>query len=199
MSGTRIDPAKIAFDVDGVVADTMGLFLDIVRTEFHVAGLRYADLTCYELERCTGLSGEIIGTVVQQLTDGKYRLPLKAFAGAASVLGRIAACRRPVLFVTARPYPGPLTAWFQECLKLPPAAVEIVAIGSFEAKAQALVEREISFFVEDRLETCFTLQAAGVTPVVFRQPWNRRPHPFLEVGSWREIAALLALQEEKMA
>lgn len=193
MSDTLIDPRKLAFDVDGVVADTMRLFLDIVRAEFHVTGIRYTDLTCYELERCTGLSGEIIGTVVQQLSNGQYRFPLRALDGAASVLRRIAAHRRPLLFVTARPYPGPLTEWFQEVLKLPADAVEIVAIGSFEDKAQTLVERDISYFVEDRLETCFALQAVGITPVVFKQPWNRARHPFLEVGDWREIEALLAL------
>ena len=30
----RIDPAAVAFDIDGVVADTMRLFVDIVREEF---------------------------------------------------------------------------------------------------------------------------------------------------------------------
>jgi len=157
----------------------MRLFLDIVRDDFDIAGIRYEDLTCYELEKCTGLRAEIIGSVVQRLTDGQYHLPLRAIDGAAAVLQRIALRNQPILFVTARPHPGPLTSWFLECLQLPQTAVEIVAIGSFEAKAQMLVSRGISFFMEDRLETCFALQAAGVTPVLFRQPWNRKRHPSL--------------------
>jgi hypothetical protein len=45
--------------------------------------------------------------------------------------------------------------------------------------------------VEDRLETCFPLQEAGITPVLFRQPWNRKSHPFMEVGTWKELESLI--------
>ena len=69
--------------------------------------------------------------------------------------------------------------------------IEVVATGSFDAKADVLAARNITYFIEDRLETCFPLQAAGIVPVLFRQPWNRKRHPFLEVGSWKELESLI--------
>ena len=38
-----IHPASVAFDIDGVIADTMTLFLDIARDVFHINGIRYED------------------------------------------------------------------------------------------------------------------------------------------------------------
>ena len=81
--------------------------------------------------------------------------------------------------------------WIGQTLRLDPRAFEIVATGSHEAKADILKNRRISCFVEDRLETCFVLQEAGVRPILFKQPWNRERHPFEEVGSWDELQALI--------
>ncbi|MEZ4524658.1 MAG: hypothetical protein R2941_01890 [Desulfobacterales bacterium] len=67
-----------------------------------------------------------------------------------------------------------------------------MATGSFEAKTEVLREKGVSHFVEDRLETCFLLKEEGITPLVFRQPWNREAHPFTEVGTWQELENLIA-------
>jgi len=42
-----IDPMTVAFDVDGVIADTMTLFLELARREYGIAGLNYEDITSY--------------------------------------------------------------------------------------------------------------------------------------------------------
>jgi len=42
-----ITPASMAFDIDGVIADTMTLFLEIARNIFHINGIRYDDTICY--------------------------------------------------------------------------------------------------------------------------------------------------------
>jgi 5'(3')-deoxyribonucleotidase len=57
-----------------------------------------------------------------------------------------------------------------------------------------LSKRNVSYFVEDRLETCFSLYEAGVTPILFKQPWNRRKHPFMEVSDWRELESLIGFK-----
>jgi hypothetical protein len=72
--------------------------------------------------------------------------------------------------------------------------IEVIATGSFEDKCGVLKDRGISCFVEDRLETCFLLADAGIEPVVFVQPWNRKPHPFAEVGSWQELEAMIGMK-----
>ena len=188
-----IDPASVAFDFDGVVADTMSLFLEIARDVHNINSIRYEDITCYNLGECTDLEPEIIDSVVERLLDGNYSADLKPMAGAADVLTRIAAYHSPLLFVTARPYTGPVQIWLQELLSLESAAIDIVATGSHENKTGVLLKREIEYFVDDRLDTCDLIQDVGITPVLFIQPWNRFPHPYREIDSWRELEALLDL------
>ena len=188
-----IDPASVAFDIDGVVADTMSLFLDIARQEFNLNRIRYEDITSYTLADCLDIDPEIIDDIVIRILDGKYSATLNPIAGAPKVLSRLGEHYGPVIFVTARPYLGPIREWIDEVLRLAPGSIDVIATGSHEAKAGILQKRKISYFVEDRLETCFVLQDAGLQPILFKQPWNRQAHPFVEVSSWNELQALMAI------
>ncbi len=186
-----ITPSSVAFDIDSVIADTMALFIDIARDEHRINHLRYEDITAYDLSVCLNISDSVIEAIVNRIQDGGYRAPLKPIAGAPEVLAKIGRCHSPLLLVTARPYPGPIREWINESLPLNPSDVEIVATGSFDDKVDVLTARNISYFVEDRLETCYALKDSGVTPILFRQPWNREHHPFTEVRSWRELESLI--------
>lgn len=186
-----INPASVAFDIDGVVADTMTLFLDIARQEYNLNSFQYSDITTYKLEECLDIDSKIIDAIVLRIMDGNYSATLHPIPGACEGLARIQQYRNPIIFVTARPYPGPIRNWISQTLRLDPVSFEVISTGSHEAKAEILRQRKISYFVEDRLETCFLLQEAGVQPVLFRQPWNRAKHPFVEVGSWHELQALI--------
>jgi 5'(3')-deoxyribonucleotidase len=189
-AGGRVDPARIAFDIDGVIADTMRLFLDIARDEFEVTGIRYEDITRYNLSECIDLSAEIIDRVIVRLLEGGYRARLDPIPGAPEVLERLTRCG-PVLLVTARPAIGPIGDFIRGILPETGERIAIVATGCFNAKTDVLLERGITHFVEDRLETCFALDAAGITPILYAQPWNREPHPFIEVASWDQIDGLI--------
>jgi hypothetical protein len=186
-----IAPESIAFDIDGVIADTMTLFLDIARDEFDVHGLRYQDFRCYNLVDCIDLDPELIDRIIALILDGGYRARLNAIAGAPEVLARVAQRSGALLLVTARPHLGPIGDFIRRLLPATPDGIEIVTTGSFDAKTEVLQRRRISHFVEDRLETCYTLNGAGIVPVLFAQPWNRVPHPFIEVSSWSEIEELI--------
>jgi hypothetical protein len=72
-----------------------------------------------------------------------------------------------------------------------PKAIRLEAVGTHERKHAVLEERGARYFIEDRLETCYLLQEAAITPIVFDQPWNRGPHPFHTVGTWDEISSLI--------
>jgi uncharacterized HAD superfamily protein len=192
-----IDPASIAFDIDGVVADTMRLFLQLAERLFKIRQISYEEITSYNLEECLGakLDADIIQAIVKRLIDGDYDEPLVPIKDAPRVLARIARQGSPLLFITARPYPGPMMNWLADVLPVEAASIEVIATGSFESKADVLLARNISCFIEDRLETCFHLQTMGIRPVLFSQPWNRAHHPFLEVASWRELETFIDLQE----
>jgi len=186
-----INPGSIAFDIDGVVADTMTLFIDIARNDYNITNLKYDDITCYMLEDCLDIDTDILYEILTKLIDGTYTVPLKPMNGACEVLSRLGTRDNPVLFVTARPYPGPIQDWLEKKLFFDPASFELIATGSFDSKADILLKKDVSFFVEDRLETCFFLEKSGVTPILFKQPWNRDEHPFKEVNNWQELEAMI--------
>lgn len=182
-----IDPAALAFDIDGVIADTMQLFLDILDVHYDVHHIKYEDITCYRLDQCLDLNAETIEAAAIRILDGNYRATLQPYSEAGAVLKRILAATGRVLMVTARPDSGLIADWMRRLLDGQHHRAQIVATGSHEAKTEVLLANGVRWFVEDRLETCDLLKAAGIEPVVFRQPWNREPRDYLEVASWLEL------------
>ncbi|MBS3808820.1 MAG: haloacid dehalogenase [Desulfobacterales bacterium] len=190
----KIDPVHLAFDIDGVVADTMSLFLKIAEADFGISHIRYEDITDYDLTDSAGIDEVVMWDIILRILDGKYALPLNPITDAPEVLRRINSICKPTLFVTARPDEAHIKDWICEVLGVGQDAVEVVATGSFEDKKEVLADRNVAHFVEDRLETCYMLSQGGIRPIVFKQPWNRKKHPFPEVGNWQELAAMIALE-----
>ena len=93
----------------------MTLFIDIAKEEYKIDNLRYEDISRYYLEECIDLNPEIIGEIITKILDGKHNAPLKPIDGSAQVLTRLGRSGR-LLFVTARPYLGPIHDWILETL-----------------------------------------------------------------------------------
>ena len=190
----KISPRSLAFDFDGVVADTMHLFLDIAMAKHNIHSIRYEDMVCYALDECLDLQPEVLQSIISDLIEGSYTASLRPMNGVKPVLKRLSEESKPLLFVTARPHPGPMNRWFADEFGFGAEDIETVSTGSFEAKTDILLERGITFFVEDRLDTCHLLSQKDITPILYKQPWNREKHPFTEVSSWGDIEALIAFQ-----
>ncbi len=188
-----IDPGKTAFDVDGVVADTMTLFVEMARNQYGMADLRYEDITSYDLTECLDIGADALKDMVARLLDDECTALLEPLPGAVAVLTSIGRRHGPLRFVTARPTLPPIDRWLRRQISLPDAAIDAVATGAFEAKADVLLSKGVEWFVEDRLETCRQLAEVGINPIVFRQPWNREAHPFREVGDWEELKGLMGI------
>jgi hypothetical protein len=182
----------LAFDIDGVVADIMTTFLDLARERYNCGHhLRYEHITTFHLEECLDLAPDIIQTLIRELIDRPHELTVAPLPQAVPVLTRLAR-ETPLVFVTARDRAAPIRTWLHRTLpQVPPEAIRVVATGQHDTKLQYLLDHRIRYFVEDRLETCLQLAEHGITPILFSQPWNRRPHPFVEVADWPELAGLL--------
>ena len=188
-----VAPTDIAFDIDGVFANTMGLFLEIARKDYAINHIRYEDITTYFLEECLDIDPEIIRVIINRILEGEFEPELRPIDGAVEVLSDIGEAHR-LLFVTARPQLPTVKGWVHSKLPLKPSDIEVVATGTFEGKADVLSARGIRYFVEDCLEVCYMLSERGINPILFSQPWNRSSdHPFREVSSWAEIRALVDL------
>ncbi len=182
---------RLAFDIDGVVADIMTTFLDMARERFGPHPFGYDDITTFHLEECLDLDPEIIAILIRELIDRPHELPVEPFPQAVPVLSRLAE-EAPLVFVTARDRAEPIQLWLNQVLApVPSRAIWVIAAGDPDAKLHYLKAHAMQYFVEDRLETCFDLAQSGITPILFAQPWNRQPHPFLEVKGWPDLARLL--------
>jgi uncharacterized HAD superfamily protein len=191
ISRSRIPKDRLAFDIDGVVADIMTTFLDMARDRYGRGHLRYEHITTFFLEDCLDLEPWIIDALIRELIDRPHELPIEPFPHAVPVLTRLAQ-ETPLLFITARDRARPIQTWLHRTLdQVDPEAIRVFATGDPDSKIHYLQDHGIHYFVEDRLETCHQLAAHGITPILFAQPWNRQEHPFLEVRDWPELAGLL--------
>jgi len=182
---------RLAFDIDGVVADIMTTFLDMAQERFGPHPFCYDDITTFRLEECLDFDPEIIAVLIREIIDRPHELTVAPFPQAVPVLSRLAE-EDPLVFVTARDRAEPIQLWLNQALApVPSRAIWVMATGDPDGKVPYLRAHAIEYFVEDRLETCFDLAQAGITPILFAQPWNRRPHPFLEVKGWPDLARLL--------
>jgi len=182
--------ASIAFDIDGVVANTMQLFIHISREKYQLH-FNLEDITNYDLTRCLDIDFKVMWDIIEKILTGDHEATLEPIEGAPRVLQKLSQKSECLLFVTARPDAESINQWFEETLKLPKSRYKIIATGDFKEKISVLKDHKIRYFVEDRMETCRLLDEKGFIPIVFRQPWNRQSHSFIEVSTWDEINALI--------
>ena len=189
-----IDVSAVAFDIDGVVADTISLFIEIASDEYNITDIIYDNISSYSMDSFNGIDPSIISEIFTRIVDGDFSLPLRPLNGAMEGLARIIEKNGSALFVTARPRSEAICGWLKNALAVSPEFIEVIPTGSFEGKVDILLEKNITCFVEDRLETCFLLDEAGITPIIYNQPWNRQKHPFHKVDNWHELEILLGLK-----
>ncbi|MBU0994038.1 MAG: haloacid dehalogenase [Proteobacteria bacterium] len=187
----RIDPEKLAFDIDGVIADTISLFLAIARDEYHINSVKYQDISSYSIESLDGIDPDIVFEIFTRIVDGEFSHSLEPVCGAPKLLSRLHQHTGRLLLVTARPRKKAIYAWIEKEIPVPVESIEIIATGSFEGKVEVLNAYGITHFVEDRLETGFILNDAGITPIIFNQPWNQKEHPFITVNGWEELENII--------
>lgn len=185
-----IDKDSIAFDIDGVVANTMQLILDLIQVK---TGRTYAlhEFTEYDVTECLDVDHETAYEIYMDIMSDRYNDRLTLIEGARDVLQKLAAVTDTILLVTARHHLGNFKAWLCAALELSEEKVEMIGTGSFEGKLDVLRQHGKTVMVEDRLETCLILEAGGFTPLLFAQPWNNKPHGLMTVD-WGIIDHLLA-------
>ena len=187
-------PEFFGFDIDGVVADTMGSFIRIARREYGIEGLRREDITSYWLERCLPVPEKIVWAIVERLIADPFGSGLQPISGARKGLLAFGS-HGPLTFVTARPEKDSIERWLMDLLpEISRNDIRVVATGEHSKKADALKERGLRFFVEDHLETCRYLWENGIGAIVYDQPWNRDFTPFKRAHSWEEITRIACLE-----
>ena len=182
---------RIAFDIDGVFGNVMALFIRLAREYYRIDSLRYEDITRYYLYDCLDLAPEIIDALIEKILDYPHALEMVPFDQAVPVLRRYGRIQ-PLTFITARTKAEPITDWVQRCLSgLDPERIRVIATGEHDRKIEVLRDLGFRYYVDDHLDTCHLLYRNDIIPIVYEQPWNQEPHPYLRVSGWEELGNLL--------
>jgi len=182
----RIDPAAIAFDIDGVVADTMEVFVRLAHERYGLTHILKDDISSYDLRKCLEIGKDVLTDLICMTLDDEHTLQVPPMPGAPEVLSELAGTA-PLRFVTARIWPESITAWLYQTLpNVPRSRITVVASGAPDLKRGILMDMGVRYFVEDRPETCRLLKEAGIQPFLFTQPWNRNEPDdgFIRIDNW---------------
>lgn len=191
----KIIPNQLAFDIDGVFADTIGAFIREAKGKYGI-DIRYEDITEYELVKTIKMDERLLIRLARRILYEPLEMGIKPIEGSVKVLKRLSHITR-LFFVTARPDKEGIKRWVLNYLRdVNKNSIWIMATGTHEEKAPLLARHGIKYFVEDRLETCFILSKAHITPIVFEQPWNKKDHPFPKVKSWYELEQMMDWDEK---
>jgi uncharacterized protein len=190
----KIRPAELAFDIDGVIADTFRAFVRTARESYGLE-IAYEAITDYDFRKVIDMDDETSDAIIERILEDPLGIGIAPVQGAEAVLRRLSALG-PLCFVTARTNRDVIMEWIRQTLAFENGhSIRLEATGTHEAKLPVLLDYGIRYFVEDRLDTCYLMQETPITPIVFDQPWNRQDHPFLIVRSWDEIHELIEWDE----
>ena len=186
----RIHPSLIGFDIDGVVADTMEAFIRIAASDYGTIVLP-EQITEFQVEDCLDMAPETVAEIFARLLEEPIACGLQMMPYARKVLSEFSR-QAPLTFITARPQKKPIARWLKR--ELGPQVygqVRLIATGEHDSKAEHIRKMGLAVFVDDRAQTCLQLaREEGISPIVYRQPWNRGRHALPEVESWLGIRRL---------
>ena len=187
----KIPVDKIGFDFDGVIADTGENFIRLACEEYDYCSFRLEDITSFEVEGCIRMPSEIIRKIFNDILVDSLATGLQPVPGAEEALIAMTKVSR-VNVITARPLLEPMEAWFHAHFDDDVTSkLNLVATGSPETKGQYIHELGLSYFVDDRAETCEQLLGEDITPFVFEQPWNRNQSHLQSVRDWQHLRQLI--------
>ena len=182
----KIRPAELAFDIDGVIADTFRAFVHTARKSYGVE-IDYEAITDYDFKKVIDMDDAASDAIIERILEDPLGIGIRPISGAVEVLRRLSTFG-PLCLVTARTNREAIMEWVRQTLGFDNGdRIRLDATGAHEEKLPILLQHGMRYFVEDRLDTCYLIQQSPVTPIVFDQPWNRQAHPFMTVVNWDEI------------
>lgn len=184
-------PGRVAFDIDGVFGNIMGLFLRLARELYHFDSLRYEEITEYYLYDCLPMDRNLIDHLIEKISDYPHALEMNPFEHSVEVLTRYGR-EYPLVFITARKKIEPIRDWVTQTLaEMDPGNIRVISSQEHHLKLGILKDLGFPYYVDDHLDTCRLLSENEITPIVFDQPWNERRHEFYRVADWQELGNIL--------
>ena len=187
----QIQPSKIGFDFDGVIADIGEAFIRLACEEHNYCSFSLADITDFHVEKCTSVPEEIVQTIFSDILRNSLATGLMPIDGAMKVLADLTKYDL-VTIITARSEERPVSDWLEHYLPADICSrIKLIAMSDHDLKVRFIKQEKLQYFIDDRAETCAQIANANLTPILYRQPWNSAWNHFATVSNWSDIDQLI--------
>lgn len=183
---------EIGFDFDGVIADTAEAFIRLACNEYNYCSFSQEDITNFELENCLDIPRELVEKIFTDILHDSIGTGVQPMNGAVDSLEQFTTIST-VTIITARSLQQPVIDWLDRFFtRTAREKITVVITGDHNDKIRHIQGHNLSYFVDDRAETCRQLALDNIVPYVYTQPWNKDRHSLQTVANWADIRALVA-------
>jgi uncharacterized HAD superfamily protein len=176
---------ELGVDLDGVLGDLAGSLIKIARQKFH-RNIAHEDITCYQLDACTGLTKEQLDEIFGSAPVFRDMEPIQ---NAREGLDRLKSRGWKIHIITDRinRQAGRRTAlaWMEKNR----FTWDALSLVRAQDKSEFAREHHLSFFIEDNYETVKDLAQVCSKVILLDKPYNQGPAiaNVVRVTSWQQI------------
>lgn len=188
---------NIAFDIDNVVLDFAGCFLQTAKEKFKLLkNVELSDITRYQFHECLDISYEECFEIVNYVLDNPFECKIKAVSGAVERLTCLSKYMS-LIFVTARKEKFKKITRESIYFILPEVSKDKIIIEHCKGSEKHIVlnKLKVNLFIEDRTKNCRILNEKGIKTYLINKPWNKTKESFHRVEDWNEIQELFNTEE----
>jgi len=175
----------LGVDLDGVLGDLAGSLIKVARQKYH-RNIAREDITCYQLEACTGLTREQIDEIFDSTPVFQDMKPIR---NAREVLGRLKRRGWQIHIITDRfrGKEGQRTA--QVWLEKNRFTWDTLSLVRAWDKSEFARRHHLSFFIEDNYDTVKDLALVCTKVILFNKTYNQGPaiKNVVRVTTWQQI------------
>jgi uncharacterized HAD superfamily protein len=175
----------LGVDLDGVLGDLAGSLIKIARQKYDI-NIAHEDITCYQLEACTGLTREQIDEIYESTPIFQDMEPIP---NAREVIGRLKSRGWQIHIITDRfrGNDGQTTA--QRWLEKNGFIWDRLSLVRAQDKSEFAKMHHISFFIEDNYDTVKDLALVCTKVILFDKSYNQGPEitNVVRVTNWQQI------------
>lgn len=177
---------KVLLDVDGVVCDFIGGFLELV---YKATGKKFhhRDLTDWSFEKCLGLTSDDMKKIEFLMGGYGFVLSLSVLPGAQEGIEMLRTAGHEVVFVTS-PYPGHPTWMYERDVWLKERWPDIDVVHT-----EKKVHVDGHFLIDDKVSKLVAWERGrkGRKPICWTMPHNVFIGGPEHAGSWRTVLSII--------
>lgn len=176
---------ELGVDLDGVLGDLAGSLIKIAWQKYH-RNIAREDITCYQLEACTGLTREQLDEIFRSAPVFRDMEPIQ---NAREVLDRLKSRGWQIHIVTHRNHGNAGRRTAQAWLEKNRFPWDVVSLVRAQDKSEFARKHHLSFFIEDNYDTVKDLALVCSKVILLDKPYNQGPAIMnvVRVTTWQQI------------